>query len=126
MMISLKTWPPGGGVCFPYMEYIEKTFRFHLLLNLLTDFSNIWHKVSLVYSVSSFYKILPSGVRPSARPSVQFSIHFFSETACLILTKLCHKCQCTGGTNYYKQILGIVIPLVAMATGHQILKNLLL
>ena len=29
MMISQKTWPPGGGVSFLYMEYKEKTFRFY-------------------------------------------------------------------------------------------------
>ena len=27
MMISKKTWPPGGGVSFPYMEYIEKNLQ---------------------------------------------------------------------------------------------------
>ena len=27
MMISKKTWPPGGGVGFPYMEFIEKNLQ---------------------------------------------------------------------------------------------------
>ena len=26
-MITQKTWPLGGGVSFPYMEYIEKTLQ---------------------------------------------------------------------------------------------------
>ena len=98
MMISQKTWPPGGGVSFPYMEYIEKTFRFHLLLIRLTDFSKIWHKVTLAYSVSCVYKISSSAVRSSEHPSA-FSIHLFSEITCLISTKLCQKYQCAGGTN---------------------------
>ena len=76
MMISQKTWPTGGGVSFPYMEYIEKTFRVHFLLNLLTDFSNRWHKVSLAYSVSRVYKISPSVVRSSVVRCP--SVHIFN------------------------------------------------
>ena len=26
-MITQKTWPPGGGVSFPYMEYIDKNLQ---------------------------------------------------------------------------------------------------
>ena len=68
----------------------------------------------------SYCDHIPSGVRPFT-----FS-NDISETTGLFPSKLCLKHQCTGGTNNCLNFLARVIPLVAMATRYQILKNLLL
>ena len=56
MVISKKTWPPGGGVSFPYMKYIEKVFQNLLLQNHWTESNQISHEASLGYSLSGLFK----------------------------------------------------------------------